>query len=170
MGKYGKWIILALSLSLMANAFAAGHYVARGPGPDRQDTEKTISAALPRGTFRALPDTARRAFRDTILAERRQNLTLRRDIRETRARLAKLATQAGPLDQDAMRETFEQLRRLQATKQESFENALLAALNAMSEEERKRFAERALTAPEKRPPSPRERFMQNRELRRSSGN
>ncbi|MEM6682358.1 MAG: periplasmic heavy metal sensor [Pseudomonadota bacterium] len=143
-----KWLIVGLSLSLMANAFAAGFYFTRANPPKRVMQAPELSAALPRGTFRVLPQDARAAFRDAFLENRRNNGVIRRQIRDARLRLAELATQPGTLNKAAITNTFTQLRGLQARQQQSFETALIAALETMDEADRKTFAERVLRAKE----------------------
>lgn len=140
MERYGKWIIAALSLSLMVNVFAAGHLLGGGlksrPGQEKID----FGRGLPRGVIQAMPPAAKEAFRKSIQASRKEVRIRRREVRELRASLPGIVGRSGPLDVAALEQRFEKLRALSGGMQGGFEAALISALSVMTQEERATFA------------------------------
>lgn len=140
MAQYTKWIIAALSVSLMLNVFAAGHFFGQGMGPPKGRDRAEYSRGLPREAFRAMPKPAQTAFKQALKDARKQTVQSRRQVRALRAQLPEIIADDGALDTAALSENFAQLRALNAGLQTRFETALIKALEAMSTAERKAFA------------------------------
>jgi uncharacterized membrane protein len=151
MAAYVKWIIAALSLSLMVNVFAAGHFFGQGVGAPKGKDGPQITRGLPRGAYRAMPAEAQEAFRAALKDARKQTFRNRRQVRALRMEIPEIIGRPGPLDGAALGQNFEELRLLNAGLQSRFETALLSALEVMSESERQAFAEQLKKGGKRRP-------------------
>lgn len=140
MGRYGKWIIAALSLSLMVNVFAAGHLLGGGMRAKSGAGKPEFSRGFPRGAYKTMPEAAREAFRQSLKDTRESVRKSKREARMLRETLPDIIGRSGPLDEAALKERFAKLRAVDSGLQSGFERALLSALAAMSEEERATFA------------------------------
>lgn len=146
-----KWIIAALSVSLMVNVFAAGHFFGQGVRPPKDNAASLSARGLPRGAFRAMPEDAQAAFRTALKEARKETFRNRRQVRALRQDIPAIIARPGPLDTAALSKNFESLRLLNAGLQSRFETALLSALEVMSESERQAFAEQLKKSGKRRP-------------------
>lgn len=140
MSRPSKWIIAALSLSLMVNVFAAGHFFTREFKPKHGGERIELSRSLPRGALSVMPEGAREAFKATLLASREDIRAIRKETRDARRNVGKAMATDGSLDEAAIAENFAKLRTLTAQQQAGFETALISALRVMTAEERQAFA------------------------------
>lgn len=151
MAAYVKWIIAALSLSLMVNVFAAGHFFGQGGRSPKGKDGPQSTRGLPRGAYRAMPADAQEAFRAALKDARRETFRKRRQVRALRMEIPEIIGRPGPLDAAALAQNFEELRALNAGLQSRFETALLSALEVMNDSERQAFAAQLKKGGKRRP-------------------
>lgn len=135
-----RWITIALVLSLGANILIVGMMAGaafHGPGPDR----RAFGGPNDFGNLaRALPNHHQDALREH-LRERREDL--RAERAEMRGLLGQLqnALTAEPFDIDAVRALMQQQRQIMNRGAIAAQQALLARIEAMTDDERAEFAE-----------------------------
>lgn len=140
-----KWILLALSVSLMVNVFAAGHFLGERrpppPGPGQNPGEGWAGRLLPQDLRGQIPKEARQAFRKEMMSRRGDVRDARAALKDARQRVME-ELRRDTLDQVAVETALADVRRATDSLQGSFEQSLVAALATMTPEQRMAVAKR----------------------------
>ncbi len=136
-GKGGRWIKIALVLSLCLNVLVIG--AVGGFFWKHRDGWEPGRFALHR-VLRALPEDRRDAARAAIEARLPEYESLRDQLREARRESAALLV-ADPLDEAALRASVLRARKLNETRRMMIEDALIGFAAGLSLEERKAIAD-----------------------------
>lgn len=136
----GKWLRIGLVASLGLNIFLGGFVAARMLGPKPQAVAPEIVGLDLRGLPQGLSLQVREELEDSLRDHQREIRRAYKDYRNQQREISQLLREE-KLNEKAVAQAYEQLRRLNAQVQGPMQRALVDAIRKMDTASRRQFVE-----------------------------